>query len=244
MSENKQVGIPDFNDAAGGKNPRSKKSEKQQADVDTWRAALSGQILAQSGSSSSSMGDTWLNGLKHDSQQFLEHQSGGRLDKIRQEQLVKQAVEVTVDRLFSCLQGYAYEFNKVSVGTDLHVSGTMSGDVKEVLNFNKFREAEKTQTFFRARVSTRLYSLVIRGSEKLIDCFIMPVNHAMALSKLEGEYNPLATIEIKVNEDDIVWRSVSDDCSFDSLEDLCAWLFKELVEQTRRAIAVRNRGDN
>ena len=140
------------------------------------------------------------------------------------------------------MQGFAYEFNKVAVGTDLHVSGTMSGDVKEVLQFNKFREAEETQTYFRARLSTHLYTLIIRGGEDLIDCFVMPVNHAMALSKLEKEYNPLATIEIKVNDEGIVWRSLADESSFNSLEDLCAWLFKSLIDQTRKAITGRSRG--
>jgi hypothetical protein len=241
MSEKQNLDVPDFNNAEGGMDRRNKKNQKQQAD---WRAAMSGQILAQSGATGGSTSNTWLNSLKHDSRRFLEHYTGGRLEKIQETQLIKEAVEVTVDRLFSCLQGYAYEFNKVAFGTDLHVSGTMSGDVKEVLNYNKFREAEKTRTFFRARLSTHFYSLVIRGDKNLIDCFVMPVNHAMALSRLEGEYIPLATIEIKVNEDGIVWRSAAEDSSFDSLEDLCAWLFKELIEQTRRAILVRNRGGN
>ena len=138
------------------------------------------------------MRDTWLNSLKYDSLQFLENQSGGQLEGTRREQLNKQAMEVTVDRLFSCLQGFAYEFNKIG---RWHRSscyqGSMSGDVKEVLNYNKYREEEKTQTYFRARLSTRLYTLIIRGKENLVECFVMPVNHAMALSQLEKEYDPL-----------------------------------------------------
>ena len=44
---------------------------------------------------SASMRDTWLNCLKYDSLQFLENQTGGQLEKIQQEQLNKQAIEVT-----------------------------------------------------------------------------------------------------------------------------------------------------
>jgi hypothetical protein len=242
MSEKKRTSRTNMSNiygVAADSGQQVKKSRKRVAsDVDTWRAALSGQILAQSGANEASMRNTWLHCLKYESLQFLENHTGGRLEQLRQEQLNKQALEVMVDRLFACLQGFAYEFNKVAVGTDLHVSGTMSGDVKEVLNYNKYREAEKTQTYFRARLSTRFYTLIIRGGENLIDCFVMPVNHAMALSKVEKEYNPLATIEIKVNDEGIVWRSLVDESSFNSLEDLCAWLFQRLIDQTRKAIAV------
>jgi hypothetical protein len=247
MAEKKKpsrANMPNIYGTAGGPYPHAKKSRKRhQDDVDTWRAALSGQILAQSSPSGASMRESWLNCLKFESLQFLESYGGGQLEKIRQEQFNKQAIEVTVDRLFSCLQGFAYEFNKIAVGTELHVSGTMSGDVKEVLHFNRYREAEQTQTYFRARLSTRLYALIIRGGVELIDCFLMPVNHAMALSRVEKEYNPLITIEIKVNEEGIVWRSLADGSSFNSLEDLCAWLFQSLIDQTRGAISARSRDD-
>jgi hypothetical protein len=245
MSEKKKTSksIPHAYDTPKSSGSIARKGRKQtQEEVETWRAALSGQILAQSSPSSSSMRDTWLSSLKHDSMQFLDDLTAGGRDKIHQDQINKHAIEVTVDRLFSCLQGFAYEFNKVAVGTELHVSGTMSGDVREVLKVNRFREAEETQTYFRARLSTHLFTLIIRGGNDLIDCFIMPVNHAMALSSVESEYQPLATIEVKVSEEGIVWRSLSDETSFNSLEELCAWLFQCLIDETREVIASRSRG--
>ena len=36
-----------------------------------------------------------------------------------QEAVDRQGIEVIIDRLFSCMQGYMYEFNKVAVGTEL-----------------------------------------------------------------------------------------------------------------------------
>lgn len=234
MSEKKKGGAPFLNDMAGDPGQQvTKEAKKETEDVNAWRAALSDEILAQSSSGAKNMLSTWLNGLKYDSLQFLEDYGGGNLEKLHQQALSKQAVEVTVDRLFSCLQGFAHEFNKVAAGTDLHVSGTLYGDVKEVLKYNKFREAEETESYFRARLSTRIFSLIIRGSAGRIHCFLMPVSQAMALSKIEREYSPLATIAVKVNEEGIFWRSVDSENTFDCLEDLCAWLFQALIERTK-----------
>jgi hypothetical protein len=63
----------------------------------------------------------------------------------------------------------------------------------------------------------------------------------MALSKLEKEYKPLARIEIKVNDEGIIWRLVSSEAGFDTLEDLCAWLFQNLIDRTRQAMINRTR---
>jgi hypothetical protein len=207
-----------------------------------WRIALSSEILAKRGlADQEEEEDAWLEDLKQDSRQFLKHRVGVRLDRMKQESIDKEGIEITVDRLFSRLQGFMYEFNKVAVGTDLHVSATISGDVTEVMRYNKFREAEETRTYFRARFSTSIYSLLIRGKNQTIDFYLLPVNRAMALSMMEDEYKPLATIEIKVDEDGIMWRTVGDGPTYTSLKELCAWLFKELVEQTRLAIVGENR---
>src|SRR5262249_35384923 len=103
--------------------------------------------------------------------------------------------------------------------------------------YNKFREAEETKTYFRARFSTRLYSLVLRGREQSVDVFLLPVNRTMALSKGESEYKPLATIQVKITEEGMMWRMADGNPSLDSLESLCMWLFSQLIERTKGASA-------
>lgn len=204
---------------------------------DSWRMGLSPQILASSSLSETTGEQTWLDDLKKDSVNFLEKHIGNRHQKLQQDEINKQGIEVIIDRLFSCLQGFMYEFNKVAVGTDLHVSGTISGEVTEITRYNKFREAEASTTYFRARLSTSIYSLVIRGQGNKIDFFLLPVNRAMALSTIENEYPSLATIEIKVGNDGIMWRPVVMDPSCKSLESLCGMLFKQLIQETRMAVS-------
>ncbi len=216
---------------------KKNKSKNDNNGSDAWRMGLTPQILASSSLSEELRENSWLDDLKKDSADFLENQTGNRQKKARQDQINKQGIEVIIDRLFSCLQGFMYEFNKIAVGTDLHVSGTISGEVTEVTRYNKFREAEASESYFRARLSTRIYSLVIRGRDTKIDFFLLPVNRAMALSTIENEYPSLATIEIKIGKDGIMWRPVAIDPSCDSLETLCGWLFKQLVSETKNAVS-------
>ena len=120
----------------------------------------------------------------------------------------------------------------------MHVSGTISGEVTEITRVNKFREAEVTETYFRARLSTRIFSLIHKRQRKqnryFSSCLLLD---AMALSTIENEYTPLATIEIKVRDDGIV-MAPNDMLTqiITSLETLCGWAFKQLVEETRAAI--------
>ena len=177
-----------------------------------------------------------LDDLKKESSNFIQSSSGGHQKKMAQEAIDRQGMEVMIDKLFSCMQGFMYEFNKVAVGTELHVSGTISGEVTEIIHANKFREAENTETYFRARLSTRIFSLIIRGKSNRIDLFLLPVTRAMALSSVENEYSPLATIEVKVAEDGVMWRPINVDSSCTSLESLCGWAFKKLVQETQAAM--------
>src|SRR5579872_1579298 len=121
MSEKRKPSRTNVSNIYGGtkkSGPPIRKNRKQYQD--SWQASLSDQILAQSaGPTTDSMRDNWLAALKLESLQFIENQSGGRRKRMRREQLNKEAIEVTVDRLFSCLQGFAFEFNKVAVGTEL-----------------------------------------------------------------------------------------------------------------------------
>jgi len=200
-----------------------------------WQVALSQQILGYHDPEPVAVTGDWMSKLKQDSISFLDQQRGGSLQEMAKESIYKKGLEILIDKIFALLQRYMYEFNKVAAGTDLHVSGTISGDVTEVTRFNKLREAEETQTFFRARFSTRLYSLILRGKDDSVDFYLLPVNRSMGLSRGESDYKPLATIQVKITEEGMMWRMRDGQPATDSLEALSIWLFQQLVEQTREA---------
>jgi len=209
-----------------------------------WQVAMSEQILAnrEGDPNAGSAGGDWMTRLKAESVQFLDEQRGGSAQTLSKDSIYKKGIEILVDKVFNLLQRYMYEFNKVASGTDLHVSGSISGDITEVTRFNKFREAEETQTYFRARFSTRHFSLVLRGKDTTIDFFLLPVARSMALSRGENEYSPLATIQMRITEDGMMWRMKDGVPPVDGLEALAMWLFQQLVQQTKTASEAMKKG--
>ncbi len=198
-------------------------------------AALSRQILVYHESQNAETGNDWMYKLKEDSMQYLAEKRGIDLQQIYRESIYKKGVETLIDKIYGLLQRYQFEFNQVAGGTELHVSGTISGDVTEVTRANKMREAQETKTYFRARLSTRSHSLVLRGKDDAIDFYLIPVNKVMALSKSEVDYKPLTRIQVKISELGMMWRMSDGNPAVDSLDELCMWLFSHLITATKEA---------
>lgn len=194
---------------------------------------FSEEILNRHQGDASTSDTRWMSQLKQQSAQFLNEQRGSISEQNERDLLYKRGVEVLIDKIFSIMQHFMFEFNKVASGTDLQVSGTISGEVSEVIRYNKYKEAEETRRYFRARLSTRTYSLVIRGNVQLIDFFLLPVNRAMALSREEDEFTPLATLNVKISEKGLMWRMSDGFPPVDSLESLSMWLFGKLIEKSK-----------
>jgi hypothetical protein len=199
-----------------------------------WPEALSQQIVVYHESQSTESGSDWMSKLKEDSAQFLAEQRGVHLKQIYKESLHKQGIESLMDKIYGLMQRYCFEFNQVASGTDLHVASTICGDVTEVLRYNRFREIEETLTYFRARLSTKYLSLVLRGKDD-IQFYVIPTNQIMALSKYENEYRPIATIQVKFTDQGMMWRMKDSVPPVDSLEELSMWLFTNLVQESKRA---------
>jgi hypothetical protein len=203
--------------------------------ADEREAALSRQILVYHESQNAETGNDWMYKLKEDSMQYLAEKRGIDLQQIYRESIYKKGIETLIDKIYGLLQRYQFEFNQVAAGTELHVSGTISGDVTEVTRVNKMREAQETKTYFRARLSTRSHSLVLRGKDDSIEFYLLPVNKVMALSKSEVDYKPLARIQVKISELGMMWRMADANPAVDSLDELCMWLFSALIQATKSA---------
>ncbi|HEY9777311.1 MAG TPA: hypothetical protein V6C81_26345 [Planktothrix sp.] len=198
-------------------------------------AALNKQILVYHESQPADTGNDWMFKLKEDSMQFLAEQRGVQLHEIYRESIYKKGIETLIDKIFGSLQRFMFEFNQIAGGTDLQVTGTISGDVTEVTRYNQFREAEETKTYFRARLSTKYYSLTVRGADGCVEFYLVPTNLVIALSKTEKEFHPMAIMQVKITDAGMMWRMADGVPPCDSLDDLCMWLFSNLVQETKAA---------
>lgn len=198
-----------------------------------WQVAHSEQVLVYHENEQQAASPDWMSQLKQNSMQFLADQRGVQLQDVYKESVYKTGIAILVDKIYGLLQRYTFEFNQVAGGTDLHVSGTISGDVTEVTRYNRMREAQETATYFRCRFSTKFFALTVRGSEDTVEAYILPVNKVMALSQTENQYPPLCVIQVKISEQGMMWRMRDSEPAVDTLDQLCMWLFTKLVEETK-----------
>ncbi len=198
-----------------------------------WSMANSEQILVYHESEPVAHGADWMSQLKQESLQFLADQRGVHLQEVYRESIYKSGIAILVDKIYGLLQRYMFEFNQVANGTELHVSGSISGDVTEVTRYNRFREAEETKTYFRARFSTKLCSLVVRGCDDKVECFLVPTSKVMALSRTENDYKAIAVLQVKITEQGMMWRMQDSNPPVETLDQLCMWLFSAMVQETK-----------
>lgn len=194
---------------------------------------LSEQFLSGCGRDKSDEVRCWMEELKSNSARFIS----GRIDDLLEEQMradmYRTAVSFVIDKVFQELRWYAFEFNKVAGGSSMQISSSILGDVTEVLKTNRRREAEATTSYFRARLSNRHYSLVLRGAGKIIEFYLVPVAQVMALSSIETEHSPIVVTEVKVGDDGVSFRVLNSDFRPNTIEELAMKLFSLFIDLTR-----------
>jgi len=198
--------------------------------------ALSEQFLSGFGVERSDRVLNWMDNLKQESERYIHARRDDLLEDELKANMYRSAISYLVDKMFQDLRWFAHEYNKVAHGTPLQISSSILGEVTEVVRVNSKREAEETATFFRARLSNRKHSLVLRGGANRIDFYIVPVAQVMAMSLLETGYEPVASIAVRVTEAGVVWKLINNSFKPDTLDDLCMWMFSEFVETTRKEL--------
>lgn len=233
----KQQGLPRTGVDRSGFGTGDQSVDAQNRTMSDWQVAHSEQVLVyHEQETQQSPSPDWMSQLKQNSMQFLADQRGVQLQDVYKESVYKTGIAILVDKIYGLLQRYTFEFNQVAGGTDLHVSGTISGDVTEVTRYNRMREVQETTTYFRCRFSTKFFALTVRGSDDTVEAYILPVNKVMALSQTENQYPPLCQIQVKISEQGMMWRMRDGEPPVDTLDQLCMWLFTKLVEETKHVV--------
>jgi hypothetical protein len=184
--------------------------------------------------------NSFLTKLACDSQEFLEEQRT-RLERAQQEEeLCHASMAAMVEQIFEVLKSYAYELNNSLGYGPLHVAATNPQQVTEIVKFNSLRQAEETITYYRARLSTPYFSLVMRGDKKGIQFFVMPVSRAIGLSKQECHFLPIAKMTTSIDNGEVSW--CFDDCMMTAshVEYICMNVFQRLIEETKEQVRHEN----
>lgn len=184
--------------------------------------------------------NSFLNKLAFDSKEFLQEQRE-RLERAqKEEELCHASMAAMVEHIFEILKSYAYELNNTLGYGPLHVAATNPQKVTEIVKFNSLRQAEETITYYRARLSTPYFSLVLRGDKKGIQFFLMPVSRAIGLSAQESHFLPIAKLTTHVSAGDVTWCSDERMLTASLVELICMNVFQRLIEQTKEQVRQDN----
>ncbi len=199
--------------------------------------ALSEQILVSyKVGSASKRHSSFVDQLTDEALGFLADQRGLQLQTVCEESAYNEAIVWLVDKLFDLLQAYSFQFNHRVGWNDFFVTCTKPQFVTEVLRYNKFREPIDTITHFRARLSTRFMSLVIRGYKTSIEFLLLPVDKVIGLSKAETAYEPAHRLEASLNDGSVNWTIDGEPLTEEQLEVFSMGLFATLIDSTKKEL--------
>lgn len=208
----------------------------------TWQirrdslSELTEQILSTYQTGGSSDRSHWVNQLAQDSVSYVSDLRNAQKQRATDEISLQKSTEEMVQNAFALLRTYAFEFNNAVGLSELHVTCTKPDTVTEVVRRSLSREPIETLTNYRARISTRFFSLVVRGNEGTVEFYLLPVQKVIGMSKAELAYRPVARLMGSLNGSQSSWMIGDQELSPEKLEHLLSDLFKELIEYSRQFI--------
>jgi hypothetical protein len=176
---------------------------------------------------------TFVNKITTESLDFLAKRQGMRMKQMQIAALLNESMTQLLATMYARIEAYSLELNAYLGCTDLHTVVTRPSPVREVTRFNKARQPLETITYYRARVGTHSWSLVMRGKEGVIEFYLMPVARVMGLSKTEALYEPVATLTAGIEGDQVYWECGDKPLTTLRQEELCMELFSALIQATR-----------
>ena len=183
----------------------------------------------------------FLNQMASDSMNFIKEQRTKMEKAHREETLCQASMAAMIEHVFEILKAYSYELNSALGYGPLHVAGTSPQPVTEVVKFNKLRQAEETVTYYRARLSTPSFSLVLRGDKKGIQFYLIPVERALGLSQTEKHFHTIAKLNTRLVGNHVFWELEDGKSLTPSMvEFTCMELFQKLIEETKIQVRQQN----
>lgn len=107
-------------------------------------------------------------------------------------ELIEESMIKVVDKMFDNFQNTAYGFNQVTQGSDLELVWIRPSIVNE--SQGNWVDGNEGLNVFSGRISTRYWTLVIRGSINSIVSYILPADKLLSFGSSAFDFDPYAEI--------------------------------------------------
>lgn len=144
---------------------------------------------------------------------------------------VQEAMIGMIDRMFDLLQNSAYEFNKKVNGTDLELNWIRPFLAKE--QAGAWSGKDNIVLVFSGRLSTRLWTMVVKGTEEDVLVYILPTDKLIGFALSHTEFKCFLRMKPVVDGADVRWQVLGHVLEPDQHKLMTRVLFDSLVRHAQ-----------
>ncbi|MBX9951274.1 MAG: hypothetical protein K2Y39_19050 [Candidatus Obscuribacterales bacterium] len=174
-----------------------------------------------------------LEDLANEALLFIEEEQKQAKQKEKEESLKNNAIHAYIGKIVGTLSPYAGLVNTAVGHTELYTVLTGPEIIAEHIKLPGAHDSFEVKKDYRARFSTRTWSLLFRGIDGRIDIFLLPVDKVMRLTKVESFYKPVARIFAEVQGSKVVWTLDGEEKSAEQRMTFILKQFHQLLERTK-----------
>jgi hypothetical protein len=141
---------------------------------------------------------------------------------------VHEAMISIIDRIFDIFQNSAYEFNKIAAGSELELNWVRPFLTKEGAPSWMGSNVEPV-TVFTGRMSTRLWTLIMKGTTDMVQTFILPTSKLMTFNMSSSTFKPYLQLEPHFDNGVLGWRLDHHNISPSLIQPIARELFNGLL---------------
>ncbi len=174
-----------------------------------------------------------LEDLANEALTFLEDEQKQAKQRAKEVMLKSNAVHAYIGKIVETLSPYAGLVNTAVGHTELYTVLTGPELIVEQIKLPGAHDSFEYRKDYRARFSTRTWSLLFRGVEGRLDIFLLPVDKVMRLTKVESFYKPVARIFAEVEDTKVTWTLDGEEKDTTQRMAFILHLFHQMLERTK-----------
>lgn len=116
-----------------------------------------------------------------------------------------EAMIGVVDRMFDHFQNLAYDFNQVASASDLELTWIRPSIARE--NVGSWHQGAQYISVFSGRISTRYWTLVVRGTYECITAHIIPADKLLTFNSAPGSFMPMLVLVPYIDGTVVCWSA-------------------------------------
>jgi hypothetical protein len=178
--------------------------------------------------------------LTEQSLTFVAERRGLQLKEAEQACIIGQSARELVDDMFVFLYHCASQLNSSLGMAALAINHTTPEYVTEVVAYTTLRQPVESIMFYRARLSSPTWGLVLRSKDNAIELFVVPTNAVLGLSKTEHDFIPLAKMRATIKDKVASWEIDSKPLTEERQREACMLAFKKLIDRTMEDIVIED----